>query len=212
LQRAVPFSVLAPGGQSGNFWLHLRTSEENAKFEVIMAVKSQIEVFWAATPCSVASLHREDGCSTSLRNVGILPRHYMTSHLHFTLFIVKMDAAGPFETLVFYRNTTWRHTFTSPWRWRLQGLPKRWYSTATLHDVTSSLHPEDGGCKALPKRWYSTTTLHDVRAQKTLTWIWRHGLEHFGNSVWQWLQMLVCAMASNNNKLISMHFLIRFRT
>jgi uncharacterized membrane protein len=23
-QRAVPFAVLAPGGQSGNFWIHLR--------------------------------------------------------------------------------------------------------------------------------------------------------------------------------------------
>jgi hypothetical protein len=33
LQRAVPFAVLAPGGQSGNFWLHphISSSRENLK-------------------------------------------------------------------------------------------------------------------------------------------------------------------------------------
>jgi len=25
VQRAVPFAILAPGGQSGNFWIHPRT-------------------------------------------------------------------------------------------------------------------------------------------------------------------------------------------
>jgi len=26
-ERAVPFAVLAPGGQSGNFWVHRRINE-----------------------------------------------------------------------------------------------------------------------------------------------------------------------------------------
>jgi hypothetical protein len=39
-----------------------------ARFDVFTALKIQVEVFWIATPFSVV------GCSTILRNVGILPQ------------------------------------------------------------------------------------------------------------------------------------------
>jgi hypothetical protein len=52
-----------------------------AKFEVFTAVKTQVEVFWVVTLCSVSifTLQREDGGSMVLRNVDILPHHYTAS-------------------------------------------------------------------------------------------------------------------------------------
>jgi hypothetical protein len=49
-----------------------------------------------------------------------------------------MEAAWFSETLEYWQITT--RCNTSPWRWRQQGLPKRWYPTATLPGVI--LHPE----------------------------------------------------------------------
>jgi len=51
----------------------------NARYEAFTAVTFQVEVFWHVTRCVAASiLHPEDGGSTVLRNVGILPQQYTT--------------------------------------------------------------------------------------------------------------------------------------
>jgi len=103
------------------------------------------------------SLNSKDGGSMVLRKVGVLPKHYYTVLQHrtprldwvFTFhFTLKMEAAMPSETLVSYCITTRCHNkkdldltesshFTSPWRWRRHGPPKRWYHTASLHGVTT---------------------------------------------------------------------------
>jgi len=58
----------------------------NANFEVFVAVKFQVEIFWVMTPCSVAAgyrrfgrpcflhLQREDGGSIDIGKGGILPQ------------------------------------------------------------------------------------------------------------------------------------------
>jgi hypothetical protein len=52
-----------------------------ARFEVFMAVKHQVKVFWVVKPCSVAA----------------------------SIFNVKMEAARSPTTLVSYHSSTWCH-------------------------------------------------------------------------------------------------------
>jgi len=111
------------------FLVHVFTKQDpNTRFEVFLAVKNKVEVFWVVTPCSRIptfrvtllppswqwsdrwwkrkeySLYSEDGGSMVLRNYGILLQHY---------------------------------TASQPRRLRQQGLPKRRYPTTTLHGVTT---------------------------------------------------------------------------
>jgi len=46
----------------------------------------QVEVFWIVTPCSSAvRYHPEDGGSTDVRNVGILPHNGVTTQNNFNV-------------------------------------------------------------------------------------------------------------------------------
>jgi hypothetical protein len=63
------------------------------------------------------SLHPEDGGNMVLRNVDILPQHYTAS-------------TQKIGTWIYIQAL-----FTSPWRWRQHGTPKRWYPTTALHGV-----------------------------------------------------------------------------
>jgi hypothetical protein len=68
--------------------------------------------------------------------------------------------------------------FTSPWRWRQQGPPKRWYPTTSLHGVitqktatwisiqTPLTSPWTWEQHGPPKHWYPTILLHGVIIQK----------------------------------------------
>jgi hypothetical protein len=51
----------------------------NAKFEVSMALKIQVAVYWVVTPCSVVVGYPADEGSMVLQNGGILPQHYTAS-------------------------------------------------------------------------------------------------------------------------------------
>jgi hypothetical protein len=57
---------------AGKLDMHMR-------FEVFMAVKIQVEVFWIVMPCSVVKGYQHFRVIMVLQNVGILPQHYMTS-------------------------------------------------------------------------------------------------------------------------------------
>jgi hypothetical protein len=41
LQKVVPFAVLAPGGQSGNFWIHPRTNRVRTR-DIVDLTKSRV--------------------------------------------------------------------------------------------------------------------------------------------------------------------------
>jgi hypothetical protein len=62
--------------------------EVDAKFEVFTAVEIEVEFLWVRTPRNVVvgynlstlrPLYLDDGGNKVLRNVGILPQHYMAS-------------------------------------------------------------------------------------------------------------------------------------
>jgi len=53
------------------------------------------------------------------------------------------------------------------WRWRQQGSPKLWHTTATLHGVTTWRRRQQGP----PKLWCPNATLYGVVTQKTATCI-----------------------------------------
>jgi hypothetical protein len=130
-------------------WAKIQNETLIAKLEVFTAEKSQVEVFWVVTPFSavvgyerflkmestgtsetlvsyrnIIWRHPEHGCSMDLRNVSILPQHYMASPWTWmqhgspkrryptaTLYGVtlKMEAAWTSKTLVSYRNSIWHH-------------------------------------------------------------------------------------------------------
>jgi hypothetical protein len=58
------------------------TAVAEARFEILTAVKTDVEVFWVVMPCSVVGgYHRFGGpCCLHLQGEeGILPQHYTTS-------------------------------------------------------------------------------------------------------------------------------------
>jgi len=93
----------------------------------------QVEFFWVVTPRSVVVWyqclkgHPEDGGSTDLRNVGILPQHYAASQSR------RWRKQGPLTRL--YPTTTL--VASQPRRWRQHGPPKRWCRTTTPRGVTT---------------------------------------------------------------------------
>jgi hypothetical protein len=48
-----------------------------ARFEVLMAMKSKVEVLWVVTQCCIHC--QGDGGDMVLQYIGILPQHYMMS-------------------------------------------------------------------------------------------------------------------------------------
>jgi len=66
----------------------------------------------------------------SSENGDVLSHYYTASHL-----TLKMEATRSSETLVSYHIAIRRHT--SPWRWRQDSPPKRWY--LTRHYTASNL-------------------------------------------------------------------------
>jgi hypothetical protein len=76
------------------------------------------------------SLHREDGVSKVLRNVGILSHHYTAS----CMTQWRWRQQGPPKR---WCPTTSLHGVTTQWRWRQQGPPKRRCPTTSLHGVTT---------------------------------------------------------------------------
>jgi hypothetical protein len=90
----------------------------------------------------------EDGGSKILRNVGIIPHHYMSSQ-------PREDGDSKVLREIWYPVIT-LHGVTTQWRWRQQGPPKHWCPTTSLHGVTTHWGWRQWG---LPKRRYSNTTL-----------------------------------------------------
>jgi hypothetical protein len=53
-----------------------------------------------------------------------------------TRFLLARTDSTPSYTPCLFLCQPFPASFTSPWRWRKQGPPKRWYPTASLHSVT----------------------------------------------------------------------------
>jgi len=54
-QRAILFAVLAPGGQSGNFWMHPRT--QTIPLVISVYFQSLFHIVWCISPFSCTSGH-----------------------------------------------------------------------------------------------------------------------------------------------------------
>jgi hypothetical protein len=156
------------------------------RLKIMTSEVGQIEVFWVVMPFSVVVGYRRTGWRWRQQEP---PKHcYPTMTLHGVtaqntwtwIFTLKMEAARNSETLLSYRNTTWRQNqenldlnlhpedggrrdllifgilphhwkASQPWRLRLESSPRRW----TQHEP--------------PKRWYHIT-LHGVTTKKTSNW------------------------------------------
>jgi hypothetical protein len=52
---------------------------KDARFKVLTTVKIQVEVFWVVMLCNVVGYQHFGGSSKVLLNVGILPKHCISS-------------------------------------------------------------------------------------------------------------------------------------
>jgi hypothetical protein len=120
------------------------------------------------------SLHPEVAGSTVLQDVGILPHHYTASH-------PEDGSSRILRNIGILPN----HSVASRLRRRRQyGPPKRWYPTATLHDVNLKMEAVGSSETLVSYRniiWRHNLKMEAVGSSETLVsyrnTTWRHNAE-----------------------------------